>query len=308
MDGYSIRVLLDRPAGSDVMAPVPEELASRLLRAAGTTVTAVDIDDLGPEVTAARIELGTPAGTREVMGRLADGLALAAAAGAPVRVADPVMDRLAVPVHGDDLLGPFLERAPAATYAMPRPRPRNLAFTEGLDGWQLHGSFLRDASGSHWQDYACAAERGSAILRSAVPQPYGCAHLGQEIRADDYRGRSVVFRAELRAEDVTGLARLYLRVQTRPIHEHHAAAVTGRRDWTGHKVSAPVPEGAVFVEFGVLFDGPGRIELRKARLTRRLRIPVPCPSLSGSRLVWLATQPVRLRSGLRRAACLASVT
>ena len=63
------------------MAPVPEELTARLLTAAGITVATVDIDELGPEVTAARIELGTPTGTRQVVGRLADGLALAAAAG-----------------------------------------------------------------------------------------------------------------------------------------------------------------------------------------------------------------------------------
>ncbi|HEY4850739.1 MAG TPA: bifunctional nuclease domain-containing protein, partial [Streptosporangiaceae bacterium] len=103
-DGQSVRVLLDRPAGYTGPAVVPEELTDRLLRAAGVTVTAVDIDELGPEVAAARIELGTPTGTRHVTARLSDGLALAAAAGAPVRVADPVMDRLAVPVGGDDLL------------------------------------------------------------------------------------------------------------------------------------------------------------------------------------------------------------
>jgi RNA polymerase sigma-70 factor (ECF subfamily) len=274
MDGYSIRVLLDRPAGSAVMAPVPEELASRLLRAAGATVTAVDIDELGPEVTAARIELDTPRGPRQVMGRLADGLALAAAAGAPVRVADPVMDRLAVQVHGDDLLGPFLQREPAAAaYAVPRRQPRNLAFTNGLDGWQLHGNFLREASGSHWQDYSCTAEGQSAILRSAVPKPYGIAHLSQEIRAGHYHGRTVVFRGELRAENVADQARLYLRVQTeqpaRAIHDHHSATIAGSHDWASHEVTAPVPDGAIFVQFGVTLNGRGLVELRNARLTRR---------------------------------------
>ena len=42
--------------------PSPDELTDRLLRAAGARVTAVDVDELGPEVTAARIELATPAG------------------------------------------------------------------------------------------------------------------------------------------------------------------------------------------------------------------------------------------------------
>ena len=61
-------------------------------------MTAVDIDELGPEVTAARIELTSPAGTRHVTARLPDGLAIAITTGAPIRVADAVMDRLAVPM------------------------------------------------------------------------------------------------------------------------------------------------------------------------------------------------------------------
>ena len=42
--------------------PSSDELTDRLLRAAGARVTAVDVDELGPEVTVARIELATPAG------------------------------------------------------------------------------------------------------------------------------------------------------------------------------------------------------------------------------------------------------
>jgi RNA polymerase sigma-70 factor (ECF subfamily) len=270
-DGQSVRVLLDRPAGQTVMAPVPEELTGRLLQAAGVTVTAVDIDELGPEVTAARIELGTSAGTRQVTARLADGLALAAAAGARLRVADPVMDRLAVPVQGGDLLGPFLAREPAAAEPdMPRRQPRNLAFADGLDGWTLGGSFLHDVSGSHWQDYTCAAEGQSAILRSAVPQPYGSADLEQMILAGDYRGGTVVFRGEFRTEDAAGQAGLYVQVETDvPAQAHHylGTAVAGSHDWATHQVTAPVPENGIFVRFGVTLTGPGSAALRNAELT-----------------------------------------
>ena len=77
--------------------PSADELTDRLLRAAGIRVTAVDVDELGPEVTAARIQLATPAGPEHVTARLLDGLAMAITAGAPIRVANAVMDRLAVP-------------------------------------------------------------------------------------------------------------------------------------------------------------------------------------------------------------------
>jgi hypothetical protein len=116
--------LLDRPADQIVTDAVPAELTTRLLGAARARVTGVDIDltdpdaaELTPEVTVARIGLAGPAGTRQVTADLSLGLALAAAAGAPVRLADAVLDRLAIAVHGDDLLTPFLDRARLA----PRP-------------------------------------------------------------------------------------------------------------------------------------------------------------------------------------------
>ena len=66
-----------------------DELTARLLRAAGASVTGVDIDEIGPEMAAARINLATPAGPRHVTARVAEGLAVAITTGAPVRVADP---------------------------------------------------------------------------------------------------------------------------------------------------------------------------------------------------------------------------
>jgi hypothetical protein len=74
--GESLSQLLElsgRSAGEIVTADAPQELTARLLRAAGASVTGVDIDvtqaeidELSPEVTSTRIELGGPAGTRHV--------------------------------------------------------------------------------------------------------------------------------------------------------------------------------------------------------------------------------------------------
>ena len=118
--------LLERPADQVITDGVPQELTTRLLGAARSRVTGVDIDvteagaaELSPEVTVARIGLAGPAGTRQVTAGLGLGLALAAAAGAPVRLADAVLDRLAVPVPGDDLLTPFLDRVPPGARPCP---------------------------------------------------------------------------------------------------------------------------------------------------------------------------------------------
>ncbi len=96
--------------------PEPAEvITAGLLRAADVTVTGVDIDELDAALTtgpqhgrdlaraAARIEF-TAAGTaepRHLPVRIGYALALARATGAPVWVADQLMDQLAVPAQGD---------------------------------------------------------------------------------------------------------------------------------------------------------------------------------------------------------------
>jgi RNA polymerase sigma factor (sigma-70 family) len=259
-----------------------EEMTGQLLQAAGIRVAGVTITDLGPGVTAARIELGTPRGTRQVTARLADGLALVAITGAPLAVDGPVMDRLAEPVTGPDLLGPFRSRQQAGAWPPPHRRfePRNLTFADGLDGWRLSGSFQREGIGLHDQDYSAVTEDQRAILAAAVPEPAGSAVLIQTILADDYRGAAVTFRGDLRATDVQDRAGLVLRVageeqfrrpgrpEPEPRHDpdNHFAPVTGSRDWSRQEVTALIPPDAVFINFGAFLSGRGQIELRNAEL------------------------------------------
>jgi RNA polymerase sigma-70 factor, ECF subfamily len=254
------------------------EMTGRLLHAAGITVTAVTVTDLGPAVTATRVDIAGPGGTRQVTTRLADGLALAVITAAPVAVDDPVMDRLAEPVTGPDPLGPFRsrQRVPSRPFEHARFEPRNMTFTDGLHRWQLDGTFLRQVTGSHDQDYSCTTEDGRVILTAAVPEPVGFAVLGQEIEPDDYRGRAVTFRGDLRTTDVTDHAGLVLRIPRQgrrpappdPWHdpENHFALVTGTRDWTRHEVTAQVPADAISIIFGVFLNGRGQIELRNPQL------------------------------------------
>ncbi len=276
--------LVDRPARDAVMAGVLEETAARLLHAAGVAVTAVDIEPANEDVpelrsgtAAARAELATAAGTRHVTVSAGYGLKLAVAAGAPVRVADAVMDRLAVPVHGEDVHAPFLlpaaDRPPGRPGLARRFEPRNMGFTDGLDRWELAGSFLA-AGRPHWQDYSCTAAGQFAILASAAPEPSGSAVLFQEIYADDYRGRAVTFRGQLRTGGVAGQAGLHL-AAGRPVdppggqlRDRGASSLTGSgsSDWTWHEVTVPVPAEAAVIRFGVSLAGRGRIELRGAEL------------------------------------------
>jgi bifunctional DNase/RNase len=300
VDGRSLEGLLERAAGTRPQAPgeaggtacpladTADELTCQLLDAVGASVAAVDISELGPEVTAARIELGGPAGTRHVTARLSEGLALAITTGAPVRVADAVMDRLAVPsgeaeqpgsAQGPDR-GPGAATRPVGT-TRPRYEPRNMAFTDGLDGWHFFGSFAEHAVQSHWHDYAVEADHGIAVLRSTVPQPEGFAILAQAVFADDYHSATVTFRGEFRVSAGRGRAGLGLRVnEGHPIRgplteesvladpDNNIVTIHGGRDWTRHEVTARVPEDSEVIAFAIFLAGPGQIELRSPELVR----------------------------------------
>ena len=267
--------------------PSSDELTGRLLRAAGARVTTVDVDELGPEVTVTRIELATPAGPERVTARLLDGLAVAITSGAPIRVANAVMDRMGVPAAaspaGAGQPGPTPEQTARDLRIDLRPRyePRNLTFAAGLDHWVLGGSFTENTLESHWHDYAAAADHGSAVLSAAAPQPEGFAWLAQEIFADDYRGAEVVFRGQFRTPEGAGLAGLFLRVmKPRDLHGpftaqaaladpgNHIVTLEAPGDWSTHEVTASIPDDANTVAFGVFLAGSGRIELRDPELTQ----------------------------------------
>jgi RNA polymerase sigma-70 factor, ECF subfamily len=257
-----------------------EETTGRLLQAAGVTLAGVTVTDLGPGVTATRIDIAGPGGTRPVTASLADGLNLAVITGAPLAADNPVMDRLARPLAGPDPLSPFRSQETSPRPLLRRFEPRNMAFTDGLDRWQLGGTFLGQGTGF---DYSATTADGRAILAAAGPEPTGFAFLAQQIEPDDYRSHTVTFRAELRTAQTDGSAGLVLRVTSpghaRPLQPaspdlregpaNHVASATGTGTWTQYEVTAQVPADAHLITFGVFLNGGGQLEFRHPRLTPR---------------------------------------
>ena len=113
-----------------------------------------------------------------------------------------------------------------------------------------------------------------------MPEPAGFAFLAQEIEPDDYRGRTVTFRGELRTAEADGRAGLALRVtspgRSRPPRAaspdpwedpaNHIAFATGTGAWTQYEVTAQVPADASLIRFGVFLDGGGQVEFRHPAL------------------------------------------
>ena len=150
----------------------------------------------------------------------------------------------------------------------PRYEPRNLTFAAaGPLGArrQLH----RERPAVPLAGLLAAADHGTAVLSAAVPQPEGFAWLAQEIFADDYRGTAVTFRGQFRTPEGAGLAGLFLRVmKPRDLHgpftaqaaladpANHIVTLEGPGDWTTHEVTAPIPDDANTVAFGLFLAGP----------------------------------------------------
>ena len=308
-DGTPLPALLDRP-GDDIWTTqgIPEELAVRLMSAAGGNVTGVeihpdwaDIEEVTEQTCTARIELGGPSGIRHVTARLDLGLTLAVVSGAPVRVADAVMDRLAVPVPDGDVLAPFREARPVRAereragviidrqagrvFQVPgglggkRPRfePRNMSFGEGLGRWDLDflaRDLVEEAAVQVRHDYSAAAEGRSSVLYSASAEPRGSAMLVQTIFADDYRGATVAFGGEIRAEDVAGQAGLRLEILRKgwrieaDRRVERTVNVTGSQDWSRREITVTVPEETDVIRFGITLAGRGRVWLRNPELRR----------------------------------------
>jgi len=203
-----------------------------------------------------------------------------------------VLDRLAVPVPGDDLLTPFLGRVPPAARAQPgrglpgwplatlpgrRPRyePRNLDFSAGLDRWDLDAGWGSgpEAGTDAEPDYSAAADGPSAVLSSDIPRPAGSAALLQAVFADDYRGVTVTFSAEIRADPLTQRAGLRLEIiphwwRAGRAREDHGLTISGGRPWTRYEITARIPADADLIRFGIALTGSGRIALRNPELHR----------------------------------------
>ncbi len=290
MEGYPLAVLLKQVAQQGTPnEPTSIEFIASLLRATGGTVQAVHIEELQGQLLYGRVLLQSLNGSQEVKARLGDGLALAVYEGCPIVVADEVMKHLRVNLSSakgmtvdqqlDQVVETLTTKAPfPASPGLQRIKePQNLQFTEGLQRWELRGTFLFDQSGTHWQDYASGTEAigpqpgvMSGYLKVQVPQPVGFADLRQAILADDYRGKRAHLSADIKTLDVEQQAGLYLRVvdpgRMKTSAEREQVTFQGTHDWTRYEIQIEVPADGVFVLFGISLTGKGHVWITNVRL------------------------------------------
>jgi hypothetical protein len=98
--------------------------------------------------------------------------------------------------------------------------------------------------------------------------PFGT--IMQSTRANDYRGKSLRFSANVRALGVENWAGLWVRVDgpagVLAFDNMQDRAIKGTSLWKRYEVVLPVDESAVSLNFGVLLTGKGEVAIRDVEL------------------------------------------
>jgi hypothetical protein len=106
-------------------------------------------------------------------------------------------------------------------------------------------------------------------LKPADREPDGFGALMQSIAATRYLGRRIQFSATVRAQEVTGWAGLWLRVDgpqgTLAIDNMEDRPFRQTTDWAPATIVLDVPEIATEVHFGALLSGAGAVDLTRPR-------------------------------------------
>ncbi|MBL8678553.1 MAG: hypothetical protein JNK05_05285 [Myxococcales bacterium] len=109
----------------------------------------------------------------------------------------------------------------------------------------------------------------SARIEHIDPTCQGFATLMQMIDAADYRAKRVRWSAEVRCDNITNFAGLWMRVDGRAreilaFDNMSERPLVGTRAWARADVVLEVDDSALAVAFGALLHGPGTLSFRRA--------------------------------------------
>jgi len=134
-------------------------------------------------------------------------------------------------------------------------------------------------TGSNAADYVSGLDlrvtrdgESSVCLKSKAPQIKGFGALVVEVRAAEYHGKRVRFRAALKTKSADRWAGLWMRVDRvtgqAPLGFDNMSdrPVFGTRDWQNYEIVLDVPEDANKIFFGALLAGTGELWISGVKL------------------------------------------
>jgi hypothetical protein len=124
----------------------------------------------------------------------------------------------------------------------------------------------------------CALIRYREILAGLLPDSpeSGFGALMQSFRAEDYLDKRLELSAQLKAQEVTGIASLWMRVDAERGRTLAFDNMEGRRSggpllgttgWQDRSIVLDVPSGAQSIHFGFFLRGGGSVWARRLRFT-----------------------------------------
>jgi hypothetical protein len=130
-------------------------------------------------------------------------------------------------------------------------------------GWMVSPDYAEDFEVG--VDHAVAHGGKASTYIKSKPHATEASHatIGQRIKADAYRGKRVRLSGFLKTVNVTGRARLWMRIDSeKGILGQDAMndrALKGTTNWTKLEIVLDVPEGSAGVIFGLRLNGAGQV-------------------------------------------------
>jgi RNA polymerase sigma factor (sigma-70 family) len=203
------------PSGQSIPAePLTTDFIVNLLKATGSTVNRIEIEELQDEILYAKVHIESHGEQQHLKARLNDAILLALRLKSEMYVADTVMEKLGQKLPEQtqvteqiDILSKTLTDKMLTGFAgqtvVTRKEPRNLDFADGLHGWWFIG-FPKEMSTYQIDQTVKQSGKGSLLIISqdAQPQSISMASLHHEgFLADNYFGKRLCLRTSIKTDD-----------------------------------------------------------------------------------------------------------
>lgn len=284
LEGIALHTSLKKDVVSTTLArPRTLDLLAGLLKTLGGELEEIHIDLLQHNVLYAQIYLRNQSGRHTIKALLDDALPLAIKLNSTINVADTVPERnwvdlvdqgstleqqLAIIMH-------TMQTNPAALFL--KREPRNLDFTDGLQGWQ----FMGDPECFHYsidKQTTCTGKASLAIeLRQKasnatdIMPPASALFHHEGFLAEHYRGQRLRMITRIKAEYLQQL-HIHLTVSGPPDESASENAgtpppsygfdanktvgpLTAVSDWTRHEVVTDIPHDAFSISYHFIIEG-----------------------------------------------------
>jgi len=151
-----------------------------------------------------------------------------------------------------------------------------------VPGWMLSSDYAEDFEVG--VDHAVAHSGKASTYIKSKPHATDTSHatIGQRIKADAYRGKRVRLSGFLKTANVTGRARLWMRIDSeKGILGQDAMndrALKGTNNWSKLEIVLDVPDDSAGIIFGLRLNGAGQVWMDDLRWeTVESAVPISHP-------------------------------